>query len=226
MRGLALWAAVSFAPVIVAQVKPPSSAPPATLKRYCKPEAGYCFRYPGSWSVLGEVFEGNGVVVAPAQKTDLELWNEVTVGRLIPAAGDNQPSPSLDDMIDQSVTALRGAGNTPETLERQQRTVGGKPAQMVRLRYHDKDNGHDWIEELVFIEGDEGEIYSVALKSALEEEARMHPFFTRILQSWTTEVPASSSASGRGIGVGTSSLSKPATTGSNKTPAAAKPNQP
>src|SRR5664280_3364330 len=33
-------------------------------KRYCQPDGGFCFKYPSSWSVLGEVFDGNGVVLS------------------------------------------------------------------------------------------------------------------------------------------------------------------
>ena len=72
---------------------------------------------------------------------------------------------------------MREGGQAFETLQRQQRTVDHKPAQMLKVRYHEKATGRDWIEEMVFIEGPESEIYSVALKCAPENLARLEPVF-------------------------------------------------
>src|SRR5215469_7389849 len=68
--------------------KPQTAVPahkPVTNKRYCQPEIGFCFRYPSVWMNLGEVFGGNGVVVAPEQKQDRALWDEITVALVAPA---------------------------------------------------------------------------------------------------------------------------------------------
>ncbi len=43
---------------------------PAPKKHYCQRDGGFCFKYPSSWTMLGEVFDGNGVVIAPPQKLD------------------------------------------------------------------------------------------------------------------------------------------------------------
>ena len=56
---------------------------PVPRKRYCQPNGGFCFKYPNSWSMLGEVFDGKGVVVAPAQKLDQTLWDEINVGMIV-----------------------------------------------------------------------------------------------------------------------------------------------
>ena len=61
---------------------------------------------------------------------------------------------------------MREAGQNFQTLQRQQRTVDAKPAEMLKAQYREKATGRDWIEELVFIEGPDNEIYSVALKCA------------------------------------------------------------
>ena len=79
---------------------------------------------------------------------------------------------------------MRESGQSFETLQRQQRTVDGKPAQLVKLHYVEKASGREWIEELVFVEGPDAEIYSVALKCAPPSLARMEPVFSRIVDSW------------------------------------------
>ena len=50
-----------------------------------------------------------------------------------------------------------------------------KPAQMLKVRYHEKATDRDWVEEMVFIQGPDGEIYSVALKCSPENLARLEP---------------------------------------------------
>ena len=77
---------------------------------------------------------------------------------------------------------MREGGQNFETLQRQQRTVDHKPAQMLKVRYREKATGHDWIEELVFIEGPDEEIYSVALKCAPENLARLEPVLERMCE--------------------------------------------
>jgi hypothetical protein len=55
----------------------------------------------------------------------------------------------------------------------------------VKLHYVETPTGREWIEELVFVEGPDSEIYSVALKSAPASLAAMEPAFSRIVDSWT-----------------------------------------
>ena len=85
---------------------------------------------------------------------------------------------------------MRESGQNFDTVQRQQRTVAGNPAQMVTLRYVDKSTGHEWMEELVFVEGPDSEIYSAGLKCAPESLARMEPQFTRIVDSFKLPEPA------------------------------------
>lgn len=190
----AVWLvlAMNLAPFAGGQKPAPSLAParkPAPKKRYCQPEGGFCFRYPSSWSVLGEVFDGNGVVVAPAQNLDPTLWDEVTVALVLPPpVGDEEPA-SLDTMIEQASKSMREGGQSFETLQRQARTVDHKPAQMLKVRYHEKATDRDWVEEMVFVEGPDGEIYSVALKCSPENLARWEPLFAGVLESWVLPEP-------------------------------------
>ena len=139
--------------------------------------------------MLGEVYDGNGVVVAPPQKLDKALWDEITVALIVPPSeGDEEPV-SLDVIIEQASKSMREGGQAFETLQRQQRTVDHKPAQMLKVRYHEKATDRDWIEQMVFIQGPDREIYSVALKCAPENLARLEPVFAGVLESWVLPEP-------------------------------------
>src|SRR6516225_11416010 len=88
--------AMALGSVPFAAFQMPSSRPPASKsaawKHYCQPAGGFCFKYPSSWSILGEVFDGNGVVVAPPQKQDRALWDTITVTLVVPPpTGDEEP---------------------------------------------------------------------------------------------------------------------------------------
>jgi hypothetical protein len=170
----------------------PSRPPPsrsATWKRYCQPGGGFCFKYPGSWSILGEVFDGNGVVIAPPQEQDRARWDAITVALVVPPpAGDEEPI-GLNGVIEQASSGLRESGQDFRTLQRQERTVDHQPAQMLKVSYHEKANAHDWIEEMFFIEGPGNEIYSVALKCSPQNLARLEPALSGVLAGWTLPAP-------------------------------------
>jgi hypothetical protein len=178
---------------VAAGQKPPTAASPihrpVPKKSYCQPDGGFCFKYPNSWAILGEVFEGNGVVVAPAQKIDKALWDEITIAMVLPPSeGDEEPI-SLDGLIEQASRSMREGGQNFETLQRQQRTVDHKPAQMLKVRYHEKASDRDWIEQIVFIQGTDDEMYSVALKCSPDSLARLEPVFNGLLESWVLPEP-------------------------------------
>jgi len=185
--------ALSFSGIAVSQTS--SSAPtrkPAAWKRHCQPNGGFCFKYPSSWTMLGEIFDGNGVVVAPPQKQGRALWDTITVALVVPPPeGDEEPL-GLNGVIEQATSGLREGGQDFQTLQRQQRTIDQKPAQMLKVRYREKASAHEWVEEMVFIEGPENEIYSVALKCSPQNLARLEPALTGVLASWTLPAPAPS----------------------------------
>src|ERR1022692_5107172 len=157
-------------------------------KRYCQP-GGFCFKYPSSWCVVGDVFHGQGCVVSPPQKLDRALLDEITVALILPPSeGDEEPM-TLDSLIEQASKSMREGGQTFETLQRQQRTVDHKPAQMLKVRYREKATDRDWVEEMVFIQGPDREIYSVALKCAPENLARLEPVLAGVLDSWVLSEP-------------------------------------
>lgn len=143
---------------------------------------------------MGEVFDGNGVVVAPAQATPRENWDEVTVALVFPAPEKDSEPVTIEEAITQAVSGVRKSGQAFETVERQQRTVDGQPAELLKLQYTEQASGNPWVEELVFIQGPELEIYSVALKCRPESLPGMEPLFARIVDSW--KPPGSESPSG------------------------------
>ena len=173
----------------VAQTATKPTAKPLATTKYCQAEGGFCFRYPASWSVLGEVFDGNGVVVAPAQKQEREHWDEVTVALVVPPPKSGGDAVTIDQLIEQAVSGVRESGQSFETLQRQRRRVDGKPAQMLKLHYVDKADGREWIEELIFVEGPDAEIYSLMFKCAPTSASKIEPAFARIVDSWTLPVP-------------------------------------
>ena len=178
------------------QVRSPQISPAlaATQKRYCQQDGGFCFSYPANWLMLGESM-GDGVVVAPQQTLDRPLWDEVTVAAVVPSPEENQPATSVDQLIETAMTNMKASGRDAVTLQRQQRAVAGHPAQMIRIRYHDEPSGRDWIEQLVFIEGPDQEIYSVALKAQPATISRLEPAFDAIVRSWKLESGVNSGGS-------------------------------
>ena len=143
-------------------------------------------------------------IVAPEQTLDRELWDEVTVAAVVPPPAGNQPAMSIDQVIATAMANMKASGHNPATLQRQQRTVAGNPAQMIRIRYHDEPSGRDWIEQLIFIEGPDQQIYSVALKGRPGTISRLQPAFDAIVRSWKLE-------SAENSGPEPSSSGKPAT---------------
>ena len=162
--------------------------PAAPWKRYCQADGGFCFKYPSTWRMMGEIYQGNGVVVAPPQKEEQPLWDVVTVALVAPPKDADQAL-GLDGVIQQAAAGMREAGQNFQTLRRQSTTVDGKPAQLLKTQYRDKNSERDWVEELIFIEGPDNEIYSVALKSQPQDLVRLEPTFSEIVRTWTLPEP-------------------------------------
>jgi len=139
--------------------------------------------------MMGEIFAGNGVVVAPPQTQERALWGSITVALVVPPPHEDEEPLGLNGVIEEATSGLREGGQNFETLQRQQRTVDHKPAQILKARYRDKSTGHEWIEEMLFIEGPDNEIYSVALKCSPQELARLEPVLTGVLASWILPEP-------------------------------------
>jgi hypothetical protein len=165
-----------------------------TSKHFCQPEGGFCFNYPAGWTMLGEAF-GAGVVVAPQQTTDRKLWDVVTVAAVELPTLEDGAALSIDQIIDAAMSNMRAGGHDPQTLQRQQLVVDTLPAEMIKVRYHDKESARDWIEQLVFIEGADQEIYSLSLKAQPASIGRLQPAFDGIVQSWKLQTSDNATSS-------------------------------
>jgi len=112
-----------------------------------------------------------------------------------PPTGDGEPL-GLNGLIEQASSGLRQSGQDFQTLQRQERIIDHKPAQMLKVSYHEKSNAHDWIEEMIFIEGPDNEIYFVVLKCSPQNLARLEPVLDGVLAGWTlpTTEPGSNDA--------------------------------
>ncbi len=185
-----LLALISMGTAVAQTGQSPKPARPsaATWKYYCQPNGGFCFNYPPSWKMMGEIYDGNGVVVAPPQKDGQALWNEVTVAMVAPPK-DSDEAFGLDTIIEQAAAGMREAGQDFQTLRRQVRTVDAKPAELLKAEYHEKSTGRDWIEELIFIQGPDNEVYSIALKSVSSDIERLEPVFSEIVRTWKLPEP-------------------------------------
>ena len=79
-RSILLLAGLFASTVALGQTSAtPPAHKPVPWKRYCQPDGGFCFQYPASWEILTETLAGQGVVIAPAQKSERAQWDEITV---------------------------------------------------------------------------------------------------------------------------------------------------
>jgi hypothetical protein len=156
--------------------------------------------------VLGEVF-GDGVIIGPRQTIEQSLWNVVTVASVVPPPDEGETATTIDEVITTALNNMLATAHNPVTLQRQERTMAGLPSQMIKVRYHDDETGRDWIEQLVFIEGPDQEIYSASLKAQPPDVARLEPAFESILRTWHLQTAKDSSD--RSLGPATSPSKTP-----------------
>lgn len=185
---LVLLALISMQTGVAAYAQAATNAHAAhPWKRYCQPNGGFCFKYPPTWKTLGEIYDGNGVVIAPEQKSEQPVTDLVTVAMVAPPSEDG--GLGLNGVIEEAAKGMRDAGQDFQTLRRQVSTVDAKPSELLKAQYREKSTGRDWIEELVFIQGPDNEIYSVALKTLPQDAVRLEPVFTEILRTWMLPEP-------------------------------------
>jgi hypothetical protein len=193
---LLLVTVCAFTIAAVAQSKPTKSpsGSSVSVKQYCRADAGFCFSYPANWTVLGEAF-GDGVVIAPQQAIARDLWDEVTVAMIVPPPDEGEAGKSINQIIDTAMGNMRASGQNPATLQRWELTVDRLPAQMIKVQYHDEPSGRNWIEQLVFIEGPEQEVYSIALKAQPGTMAKLEPAFDKMVRSWKLQTSSNAASS-------------------------------
>lgn len=181
-----------------APVAKPSAAPkaaatarktPTAGRTECAVGAGLCVTVPASWQRLGDVFDDLGFVAAePHSGTDSATWPQLTVAAIdVPGAkatGATAASrPSLDALVDIVLTP-DGSFTSAETVERSHLMLNDADAEIVRVRLHDEVNKSETIEEIALIEGEDGLVYSIALRCAPQDFVRLEPVFQKAAHSW------------------------------------------
>jgi hypothetical protein len=162
----------------------------AASRSECALSVGLCVTVPASWQRLGDVFDNLGFVVAePHSGTEPATWPQLTVAALDvppPKAKHGAAAavpPSLDALIDLVLTP-DGSFTSAETLQRTHLILNGGDAEIVRVRLHDDSNKPEAIEAIALIEGEDGLVYSIALRCAPEDFARLEPVFQKAAHSW------------------------------------------
>lgn len=175
-------------PSATASQKSQSSSPKSSVakwKSYCSEEAEYCIGYPSDWDMVGDVMEGNGVVMAPPQPgKDKSLWDEITVSVTdLPQPENGKEPPSFDEILSVALNGL--PGKNVETLQRTQMTIRDRDAELIKVKYDDKETGQPWVEEIVFID-DELAIYSIALRATPQDVEGLEETFRKVVATWRT----------------------------------------
>jgi hypothetical protein len=98
-------------------------------------------------------------------------------------SGSTGGAPSLDALVDIVLTP-DGSFTSAETLQRTHLILNHADAEIVRVKLHDDIKQSEAIEEIALIEGDEGLVYSVALRCAPGDFTRLEPVFQKAAHSW------------------------------------------
>jgi hypothetical protein len=143
---------------------------------------------PAAWQRLGDIFDDLGFVVAePHPGIDSAEWPQLTVAAIdVPAQKDGK-APSLDSLVDVVLTP-DGSFNSAETLQRSRLLLNGSNAEIVRVRLHQEVKNEakntDTNEAVALIEGGDGLVYSIALRCAPQDFARLEAVFQQVVHSW------------------------------------------
>ncbi len=196
----ALCSGLGAAPAQAQSAAPRSGAPTrkaaaAAGRTECVQSIGLCVTVPASWQRLGNVFEDLGFVVAESHPgADSATWPQLTVAAMdVPEQKIGGGAPSLDSLVDIVLTP-DGSFTSAETMQRTRLLLNGNDAEIVRVRLHDESTKTDTIEAVALIEGDDGLVYSIALRCAPEEFARLEPVFQKTAHSWRVKPPAPEAA--------------------------------
>jgi hypothetical protein len=148
-----------------------------------------CVTVPSGWQRVGDIFDNLGFVVAePHPGADSASWPQLTVAAIDVAppkegSGVSSSRPSLDALVDIVLTP-DGSFTSAETLQRTRLSLNGADAEIVRVQLHNAADQIEAIEAVALIDGEEGLVYSIALRCAPKDFARLEPVFQRAARSW------------------------------------------
>jgi hypothetical protein len=181
--------------------KPTAHKAVAALRTECALAVALCVSVPASWQRLGEVFDDLGFVVAePHPGADPASWPQLTVAAIdVPPQKDAAgavTAPSLDSLVDLALTP-DGSFTSAETLQRTHLLLNHADAEIVRAQLHDEVDQPGAIETIALIQGDDGLVYSIALRCAPQEFARLEPVFQKAAHSWHVKPSAAPAPSSK-----------------------------
>jgi hypothetical protein len=141
------------------------------------------------------VFDDLGFVVAePHPGADSASWPQLTVAAIdVPPAGATGANPSLDSLVDIVLTP-DGSFTSAETLQRTHLLLNQADAEIVRVQLHQDADQPAAIEAIALIQGEDGLVYSIALRCAPGDFARLEPVFQKTARSWRIQPPAAQPA--------------------------------
>lgn len=181
----------------------------APFRSECVAPVGFCVSVPSSWKRVGDIYDDLGFVAAePHTGADAANGPQLTVVAFEPpdeaASTANPPAeklqdsapPSLDELVERMLTPS-GALASAQTLQRRRTLLNGAPSEIVRVQFHDAAGKAGAIEEVALIEGDDGLVYSVALRCEPQDFDRLEPLFQQAAQSWHRKSAKGSAASGK-----------------------------
>ena len=182
MRIVAILLLCSAFAIGQSPAKKPNTTAKPRASYYCNQDLGYCFDFPASWKMLGEVYDGHGAAVAPAQEGDQSEWAQVTVAGIeIPTAEGKNP-PTVEDLVTALVGKMAEQTENMETVRRSTETLAQRPAQLLQVRYD--ENGKRWGETIVAMDGGDGMFYTVVYKAQAGQEAKYQTQVVEILKSF------------------------------------------
>jgi hypothetical protein len=111
----------------------------------------------------------------------------------VPAPKSGGATPSLDSLVDIVLTP-DGSFNSVETLQRSRLLLNGSEAEIVRVLLHNEATKTTTTEAVALIAGEDGMVYSIALRTAPEEFTRLAPIFQKTAHSWRLKPPADDAA--------------------------------
>ena len=167
----------------------------STVRSECVEEVGLCVNVPAPWQRLGNIFDDLGFVVAePHAGADSATWPQLSVAAIdLPPQKTSGAAPTLDSLIDVVLTP-DGTFTSSETQQRTRLLLNGANAEILRVKLHNDTSQADSIEEIALIEGDEGLVYSIALRCAPQEFDRLEAVFQKTVHSWRIKPPAAQPA--------------------------------
>ena len=112
----------------------------------------------------------------------------------MPPPGAAGAAPSLDALVDIVLTP-DGSFTSAETLERTHLLLNGPTPRSFACNCTEDADQPAAVEAIALIEGDDGLVYSIALRCAPQDFARLEPVFQKTARSWRIQPPAAQPAS-------------------------------